>query len=268
MEKKVIILILSISMVGMLLLNSSNTKLRQKVENLESELSSEKEKISEIQSELSQEKEKTSEIQCILSDYYEEWNRIATCDYATEQELLLAAKQCTINSCSKHWATTIATSLCANPAVTGKVIQELLNSPYFAVWNIAANSVYADEEALLAIAKQCVSIQCNEPWVTSIAMNICKNPAATGKVIKELSNVTCYSVWNIAAQSVYADEEALIAIAKQCAEITDYAETDAKAIATSICENAAVTDNVLKELGNSEFASVHIIAFATFANAK
>lgn len=248
MQKMVILLILATFIVNYFNI-SKVIKLRKEIKNLQSELPQLKKQASETY----------FTVQDLQSNYYGEYNRIATCNDATEQELLTVAKQCT-KITNQYWAITIVDNLCKNPATTGKVIKELLNSPYCSIWNIAAKSMYADEAALIAIAKQCTKIQNAEDWVTSIATNLCRNPAATGKVIKELSNVASYPVWNIAAQSMYADEEALIAIAKQCNTISSYDETSAKTIATSICKNPAITDNVFKELEKSDFNSVVIIA--------
>ena len=299
--KKVITLIL-VTMIAIMLLagcssSSEVAELRQEIENLQSELSQLKEQMSNTQSttpdaelpeaptetfksensEVTPRDATTKTVTSDMLDYlttqlqsanYADWNAVATCDYATEEHILTAAQQCAAipgYSSKETWVKTIATSICKNPAATGDAIKELSNSPWYEVWNIAAQSTYADEEALISIAQQCAAIpgySSKETWAKTIAASICKNPAATGDVIKELSNSPWYEVWNIAAQSTHADEEALISIAKQCAAIPGYSskETWAKTIATSICENPAVTGNVLKELAISDFTTVTDIA--------
>ena len=170
--KKVIALILVTLMVTMLLAGCSNTsevaELRKEVENLQSELSQAKEQMSEMQSttpdvELPETTE-TSETQPtevklsetttktvtsdmldylttqLKSNYYADWNAVATCNYATEEHLLAAAKQCAAipgYSGKEDWAKTIATSICENPAVTGKVVKELASSNFTTVTAIA-----------------------------------------------------------------------------------------------------------------------------------
>ena len=155
--KKVIALILVTLMVTMLLAGCSNssevTELRQEVENLQSELSQVKEQMSETtETQLAEEKLSETTTKTVTSymldylttqlksNYYADWNAVATCNYATEEHLLTAAKQCAAipgYSCKEDWAKTIATSICENPAVSGKVLKELASSNYTSVIAIA-----------------------------------------------------------------------------------------------------------------------------------
>ena len=200
----------------------------------------------------------------------EDLTSLAAYDYATEQQLIVAAKQCaTIRYYvgNADSVISIATSICENPNTTGKIIKELASSAWPEVLIMAAQSEHADEEALIAIAKRCATIartMDNENKAIAIATSICENPNTTGKVIKELAPSAWSQVLIMAAQSEHADEEALIAIAKHCATIQPYGnnETDAITIATSICENQATTRPVLKELTNSSFTSVTSLAQA------
>ena len=69
--------------------------------------------------------------------------------------------------------------------------------------------------------------------------------------------------WNFVASCEYAMEEHLLIIAKRCAKISsDYSW--AVKIATSICENPAVTVKVIKKLVSSCFTSVTTIAYEKF----
>ncbi len=239
--KKVIALILVTLMVTTPLAGCSSSsevaELRQEVENLQSELSQLKEQLSKTQStaldaELLETSTETFESENLetkpsdttipnvtsdmldylttqlQSNYYEDWNDVATCDYATEEHLLKVARKCATiegGSYEESWATSIATSICTNPATTGAVIKELSNSIWYAVWNIAAESTYADEEALIAIARKCATIQGNsskESWATSIATTICENHAVTNRVLKELANSNFTIVTSIAHEEL------------------------------------------------------------------
>ena len=225
--KKVIALILVTLMVTTPLAGCSSSsevaELRQEVENLQSELSQLKEQLSETQSttlDAESLEASTETFQTVTSErldylttrlksnYYEDWKDVVTCDYATEEHLLTVAKKCATikgGSYEESWATRIATRICTNPATTGAVIKELSNSIWYEVWNIAAKSTYADEEALIAIAKKCATIQGNsyrESLATNIAITICENHAVTNRVLKELANSNFATVTTIAHEEL------------------------------------------------------------------
>lgn len=126
----------------------------------------------------------------VQSNEYEDWNGVAKCDYATEQHLLEVAKKCaTIKDAgSSDWAVSIAENISNNPACTGKALKELANSENMEVWFEAAESDYADEESLIAVAKSCASITTNESEAFNLAISIRDNPACTSKALKELVN--------------------------------------------------------------------------------
>ncbi len=168
--KKFIELFLVTLLVNMLLTGCSNNsemvELRQEVENLQSELSQLKNQMCDTkslapdarvpesqtetyESETLEVKPNETTIKAVTndmldyltmqlqSDYYADWNAVASCDYATEEHLLTAAKQCATISNSNSWAKTIEKSICENSAVTGKVLKELANSNYTDVTTIA-----------------------------------------------------------------------------------------------------------------------------------
>ena len=159
--KKVIRLILVTLMVTMLLAGCSNSnevvELRQEVENLQNEVVELRQEVENLQSELSQLKEcetpevkpsetTTKAVTSDMLDYltmqlqsnrYADWDAVANCNYATEEHLLTAAKQCAEIWNSDYWAEKIATSICENPAVTAKVLKELVYSDYTSVTAMA-----------------------------------------------------------------------------------------------------------------------------------
>jgi len=202
----------------------------------------------------------------INSNSYSSWNKAALRKDINAEQLKTIAIKCAAITDNKNWAQTIANSICDNSTSNDSIINELSNSTYYTVLNIAVNSEYANKLTLKNVAIKCAAITDNSNWAQTIASSISKNTHTDDDIMNELSKSSYYTVLNLVAKSDRISESTLKSIATRCAAITDN-KNWAQTIANSISNNSVANDNIMNELTNSNYYAVlNIIANSDYSN--
>lgn len=171
----------------------------------------------------------------------------------------------------------------AEPASSNETTQELINyldkqisSNNFDNWLEVAECDYVTSEQLLTIAEKCAQITSYEGYSykaergqQKLADAIVANSAVTDEVLRQLLESKYVSIWIKAISSDKCSKETLIQAAEMCVEITSYdgysykAEEGQKIVATAILESEALTDEVVRKLLDSKYASIWFEALAS-----
>ena len=148
----------------------------------------------------------------IKSDNPANWLEIAQCNFATETHLLAIAKKCaTLNYYStyredKEKQIEIANALSENSATTDAIMTKLVDSEYPNVWEVVACSSKSGENALLAVAKKCATLNYYSTYrkdkekQIEIANALSENSATTDAIMTKLVDSRYPEVVSIAHQ--------------------------------------------------------------------
>lgn len=212
----------------------------------------------------------------IESNDFDCWMEVAECEYVTSEQLVAIAQNCAKIEIyngyyyqAENGQKKLVDAILANSALTDEVLRQLLKSEYVSIWLKVAASEKCSSITLFEIAKKCTEMESYngyhyqaENGQNKLADVILENSALTDDVLRKLLDSKYPSIWFKALASDKCSEETLILAAKMCVNIKTYngynsmAEGGQLAMAEIILENPALTENVLKEFVNSEYASV------------
>lgn len=152
------------------------------------------------------------------------------------------------------------------PSYTQEELNDMVFSRNFDDILTVASSPNATELQLTLIAQECVTVIGSDvDKLMPLVVALVSNPNCTTTIVTTLANINYYEVWLIVAQSDLCSETTLLLLAEQCSPYNNNNDSGSNLlvpIVSAICENDAISMNVIQVLNNNYYAHIQDIVRA------